>query len=235
MSWLTSSWYDLADRALVFPLLVLVAIGAGSLVGFEREKQEKPAGLRTLTLVSLGSALFTMASRLLEPGDGRIASQVVSGIGFLGAGAILRGAHGVSGMTSAATIWVVAAIGMLVGAGYGAAGVVLAALTFVVLAGVARVEHRYNGPCVMRNGEARFDAAGGKTAVRIRDLLDEQRSPEVVHAFGPAPEGSGRLTFSWCVSHRQHREFVPKLAAMDEIVELRLDPSPHGPLLQPGS
>ena len=223
MSWLTSSWYGQLDPVAAYPLLVLVAIAAGALVGFEREKADKPAGLRTLTLVSLGSALFTMSSQLLEPGSGRIAAQVVTGIGFLGAGAILRGTFGISGMTSAATVWVVAAIGMVIGAGYAAPGFALAVVALLVLGSASRLEHHYLGPCLMRKGEATFETAGGKTIVRLRELLEEHRVPDASRSFGTTPDGKGRLTFSWCSAHRQHRDFLTYLAAMDEIVEMQLE------------
>src|SRR5262245_66403656 len=98
-----------------------MAVLCGAIVGAEREKKEKPAGLRTLILVSLGSATFTMVSFAFTTttGDsGRVAAQIVTGIGFLGAGVILHGVGSVTGTTTAATVWMVAATGMTVGAGY---------------------------------------------------------------------------------------------------------------------
>ena len=109
-AWLAQPWANI--------VLAIVAILCGSIVGAERERKEKPAGLRTLTLVTLGSAVFTMLSIAMtrDKGDpGRIASQIVTGIGFLGGGAILRNTGVVTGMTTAATIWVMAAMGMVVG------------------------------------------------------------------------------------------------------------------------
>ncbi len=103
----------------------MIAILCGIIVGVEREKKEKAAGLRTLTLVTVGAAVFTMISLSVgeSQGDpGRIAAQVVSGVGFLGAGAILRGERGVQGLTTAATIWAMAAIGMTVGLGLSGRG-----------------------------------------------------------------------------------------------------------------
>lgn len=100
-------------------LNIFVAVLIGGLIGAEREYREKSAGMRTLALVCLGSALFTMFSPLF-PGDAspsRVASQIVSGIGFLGAGVILRERGHVSGLTTAATIWLTAALGVGVGLG----------------------------------------------------------------------------------------------------------------------
>src|SRR6516165_3191740 len=99
---------------------ILLAAGLAGLLGLEREYHQKPAGLRTNMLIGIGSALFTILSlsfgqATLGSAD-RIAAQILTGIGFLGGGAILRGAR-VHGLTTAATIWVNAAIGMAVGAG----------------------------------------------------------------------------------------------------------------------
>ena len=107
-------------------LRVLLAAGLGAVLGIEREMRHKPAGLRTQILIAIGAALFTIVSMPLTNGNGesadRVAAQVVTGIGFLGAGAILRHGGSVQGMTTAATIWVNAAIGMTAGAGaYGLA------------------------------------------------------------------------------------------------------------------
>jgi len=108
----------------------------GTIIGAEREYKNKSAGLRTLILICLGSTLFTMISSSLgaEEETGRIASNIVTGIGFLGAGAIMREGLTVSGLTTASSIWVTAALGMCVGAGeyylaiFGTA-IVLAVLT----------------------------------------------------------------------------------------------------------
>jgi putative Mg2+ transporter-C (MgtC) family protein len=106
------------------------ACGLGGLIGFERELRDREAGIRTHLLVSLGSALFTIVSaygfheflvnggNIVRADPSRIAAQIVTGIGFLGAGAIIREGLSVRGLTTAATLWVVAAIGMACGAGY---------------------------------------------------------------------------------------------------------------------
>ncbi len=97
-----------------------LAILVGGLIGAEREYREKAAGFRTITLITLGAALFTIFSVKIggQSNPDRIASNIVTGIGFLGAGAILRGEHGVTGITTAATIWLAAALGMGIGGGY---------------------------------------------------------------------------------------------------------------------
>jgi len=106
---------DIGEILLKLGLALLI----GSLIGAEREYKNKSAGLRTLILICLGSTLFTMISSSLgaEGETGRIASNIVTGIGFLGAGAIMREGLTVSGLTTASSIWVTAALGMAVGAG----------------------------------------------------------------------------------------------------------------------
>ena len=123
-------------------LRLLLAAGLGAAIGVERELRQKPAGLRTNILIAVGSALLTMAS--IEIGRGgtpdRIAAQIVTGIGFLGGGAILRSGNTVRGMTTAATIWVNAAIGLAAGAGLFAMATMTAAITLLVLALLPPVE-----------------------------------------------------------------------------------------------
>lgn len=95
---------------------LLLAVVVGGAIGLEREVHHKAAGFRTITLICLGSALFTILSIQLE-GAGRIAASIVTGIGFLGAGVILHETNHVTGLTTAATIWLSAALGMGIGAG----------------------------------------------------------------------------------------------------------------------
>ncbi|MDD4986452.1 MAG: MgtC/SapB family protein [Dehalococcoidales bacterium] len=101
---------------------ILAAAGMGAAIGYEREKSHKPAGLRTHILIAVGAALFTVASvyGFGPTGDiSRVAAGVVAGIGFIGAGAIIHRGGGdiVEGLTTAATIWAVAAVGLAAGAG----------------------------------------------------------------------------------------------------------------------
>ena len=113
---------------------LLIAVLIGGIIGAEREYHNKSAGLRTLMLICLGSTLFTMFS--MEIGEGtspdRIASNIVTGIGFVGAGVIFMGGTGINGVTTAATIWVTAALGVGVGAGHQ----YIALLGCIVLIGV---------------------------------------------------------------------------------------------------
>jgi putative Mg2+ transporter-C (MgtC) family protein len=126
-------------------LRLALAAALGGAVGLEREFREREAGFRTHLLVSVGSALFTLASAygfrdflvhggsLVRTDPTRIAAQIVTGIGFLGAGAIIRQGLSIRGLTTAATLWVVAAIGLTAGAGYYSAAAITTLLVIVSL------------------------------------------------------------------------------------------------------
>lgn len=115
---------------------ILTALFLGGLIGFDREQKMKSAGIKTNMMICLGATLYTAISLInhdASPGltdPNRVAAQVVSGIGFLGAGAIIRGGGTIVGLTTAATIWVVAAIGVTIGSGF---PVVAALFTFTIL------------------------------------------------------------------------------------------------------
>ena len=136
---------------LVFVVRLLVATGLGAVIGLQRELSGKPAGLRTNLLICLGAALITHVSlaitaRLGVGDPARIAAQIVAGIGFLGAGTILRSQYAVHGLTSAATIWVVAAVGLTVGAGFERQAAFATVIVVLALGTLGQVERRFLGP-----------------------------------------------------------------------------------------
>lgn len=123
-------------------LRLVLAILIGGVIGLEREYNNKSAGLRTLMLIALGSALFTIISMDIDntQSPDRIASNIVTGIGFVGAGVIFKGDTGLNGITTAATIWVVAALGMGVGAGFQWTAIVGCILLLPILFALTYVE-----------------------------------------------------------------------------------------------
>jgi putative Mg2+ transporter-C (MgtC) family protein len=127
---------------------LLMACLLGALVGLQREIKRKAAGVRTNLLICMGSAFFTLLSAVLagdaNPDKGRVASNIVQGIGFLGAGLILHNRSRVSGLTSAASVFVVASIGMACGAGLYAAAAVAAIIVILALELVGFLERRAN-------------------------------------------------------------------------------------------
>lgn len=156
---------------------VMTAIFCGLIIGQERQRREKPAGLRTLTLICLGSALFTVVSVFLA-GDNvyndpaRLAAQIVTGIGFLGAGVIMRDGGSVTGLTTAATIWVVAAIGVMAGSGYCVPAVGVSVIVYILLFGLSFLERDFLHPHqVYQNWVIQFDSNQGITVLRIQNIL----------------------------------------------------------------
>ncbi len=131
---------------------LLLAVALGAVIGFERFMDGKPAGLRTHTLVCLGSAAFVIVSENVRRTLGgpdldpmRVAAGIVTGIGFLGAGSIIQSGGSVHGLTTAATIWVVSAIGVAVGVGSIELALWLTALAFLVLQGFRWIEVWFGG------------------------------------------------------------------------------------------
>ncbi len=138
-----------------YEIIIKLALAAvlGGLIGLERESLSRPAGLRTYTLVCVGSALAMVVSldmyyqyyQTVNADPGRIAAQVVSGIGFLGAGTIMREGATVRGLTTAAGLWVVACIGLAVGAGLYIPAIVTTAIILFVLIYFVKFEHYFTG------------------------------------------------------------------------------------------
>jgi putative Mg2+ transporter-C (MgtC) family protein len=123
----------MGDSDLLTKLIISIVIGI--IIGGEREYRNKSAGLRTIILICLGSTIFTILSKMIgdDSGGSRIAANVVTGIGFLGAGAIMREGLNIQGLTTASTIWVAAALGVAVGLGRYAFAFYAVGLCFVVL------------------------------------------------------------------------------------------------------
>src|SRR5256885_16174148 len=131
------------------PLKLLLAALLGGLIGIEREIRDKPAGLRTNILICVGSTLFmslsTQVAQLLGGDPTRIAAQIISGIGFLGAGAVLHSHGFVLGLTTAATIWVVAGVGMAIGAGFYTTALLTTVISIGTLTSMSYLEQRLQG------------------------------------------------------------------------------------------
>ena len=138
------------DDFLVVVIKLLLSAALGALIGFEREHSNRPAGLRTNTLVCIGAALVQITSidifnrysgqANLDPA--RLGAQVISGIGFLGAGTIIREGANIKGLTTAAGLWVVACIGIAIGSGSYAPGIMGAVLAYVILRSMRVIEDK---------------------------------------------------------------------------------------------
>lgn len=149
-----TEWIAFKGLWLPIGFKVLISIICGGIIGLERELKHKPAGLRTNILICVGATLYSALSILisnhLNPagmgGDpARLVAQVVSGIGFLGGGMIIKSGNSVTGLTSAATVWVVAAIGICIGAGYPIVGLIFTATVFFTLYFLSKVDNKLLG------------------------------------------------------------------------------------------
>jgi putative Mg2+ transporter-C (MgtC) family protein len=171
------SWVELLLR-------LALAAALGGAIGAERELRDREAGFRTHLLVAVGAALFTLVSayawadwsfstpRGIVFDPTRIAAQIVTGIGFLGAGAIIRQGLSVRGLTTAATLWVVAAIGMAAGAGYYSAAVVSTALVLVSLWPLRILAHRVFSGLRAEEGRLSVDLRSGAGAAPLLAVLE---------------------------------------------------------------
>ncbi len=119
---------------------ILMSVLCGSILGLEREYQNKSAGFRTIILICLGATLFTIVSQRMGGSDDRIAANIITGIGFIGAGVIFKDNLYVKGLTTAAVIWISAAIGMVIGISDYSLGFLLAGIVLVILSLFNRVE-----------------------------------------------------------------------------------------------
>jgi putative Mg2+ transporter-C (MgtC) family protein len=123
---------------------ILMAVLCGAIIGVERQFKHKPAGLRTNIMICLGAAVFTLISEKMALGTPdsvtRIAAQIVTGVGFLGAGAVIQDRGGIHGLTTAATIWLVASIGMACGARLYYLALITTVLALAVLIGLGHID-----------------------------------------------------------------------------------------------
>ena len=199
----------------IFRLDLMLQLGLATLlggaIGLERELGGKPAGLRTNILICIGSVLYTHLSLAMLSGSAgaiasgtdttRVAAQIVTGVGFIGAGTILHARGAVVGLTSAATIWVVAAIGVALGSGYYLEGIGTTLVVLAVLAGLGRVEklverhsmrstisiHARPGPTVLED----LEIAVRRTGLEILTVSNRQENVDLVIDF--ELRGSKRL------------------------------------------
>jgi putative Mg2+ transporter-C (MgtC) family protein len=198
-------------------LKILFAILIGGLIGAEREFHNKAAGFRTLIFICLGATLFTILSiRISDRGDpARIAAQIVTGVGFIGAGVIMRDAGRIQGITTAATIWLIAALGVGIGMGqYALAGASTFAISMVLWI-FPRLEHTIDNLREERTYEITCPFTLGN-AERVTTLL--KNSGLRIFAFKQTKTGND-LRFSGRFSGRpqKHEQLVQKLFADPEI------------------
>jgi putative Mg2+ transporter-C (MgtC) family protein len=218
------------DEALL--RLALAAV-LGGLIGVERELREREAGLRTHLLVALGSALFTIVGaygfhEFLESGQAvvradptRIAAQIVTGIGFLGAGAIIRQGLSVRGLTTAATLWVVAAVGLAAGAGYYSGAVITTAVVLIALWPLRILAYRLLHRFRPDDGRLLVELASGTPP---GELIEEvERSGARIDSIDVSQEGDRRrLAFALALPRELAApRLVARIADVPHVADVR--------------
>jgi len=228
MNWLTADWITFLGPVPAHVGITLTALLCGTIIGLERQKHEKPAGLRTLILVCLGSAGFTMAGFAFTSttGDsGRVAAQIVTGIGFLGAGVILHPRGTISGATTAATIWITASVGMIAGAGYAGAALGMSLLVRAVLAGAAIYEERLYARQPPVRVALDFDPSGGRTRVRLERILIDYSINDIRAEWNTLQDGMERLTLLLRLPRHHMKELLAEIVDITEVKKVRQEDS----------
>ncbi len=197
---------------------LLISFALGVVIGTEREYRSKSAGLRTLILIAVGSTLFTIISTKTGPDAGRIAANIVTGIGFLGAGIIFREDNRVVGLTTAAIVWVTAALGMGIGTGQyliTLSAFLISGLSLVILSPLQKLIRRkrqirnYRLMCVYQK----------KTLKQYEDLFKDHHLKIL---RGEQKRSGGHINGSWTLqgSEKHHEQLTKHLLEDQNILEL---------------
>jgi putative Mg2+ transporter-C (MgtC) family protein len=187
----------------------------GAAIGLQREIYRKAAGVRTNLLICMGAAFFTLLSAVLagdaNPDKGRVASNIVQGIGFLGAGLILHNRNRVNGLTSAASVWVVASIGMACGAGLYAAAVVAAIIVIIALQMVGLLERRAN----LKRYPLVYEVRGRDQTLMLTSILDamDKAGERLANVERDAIGDLQRVSFALTATKNHHERLWAKLSA----------------------
>jgi putative Mg2+ transporter-C (MgtC) family protein len=203
--------------------LVLAAVLGGA-IGLEREFRRKPAGLRTNMFICFGCAMFTVMSDQLAGGFGgdhtRVAAQIIPGIGFIGAGSILHARGSVTGLTTAATIFVVASIGMAAGGGLYITAVFATGVILIALALLGKAETRFALKSVVHT----YEVAGKSTDTVLEELDSileaEQLAMRDVHAA--SFDGASRIVFGVEASRTEHDTLLVRLHQCKQFSSIRV-------------
>jgi putative Mg2+ transporter-C (MgtC) family protein len=220
------NWYEALLR------LALAAV-LGGLIGVERELREREAGLRTHLLVALGSALFTIVgaygfdaflntgASVVRADPTRVAAQIVTGIGFLGAGAIIRQGLSVRGLTTAATLWVVAAVGLACGAGYYSVAVMTTALVLIALYPLRIMAYKAISRFQPEDGRLLVALPAGEPPGRIVDEVE--RLGARISSLNVTQEGDRRRLELDIVLPRDTPipRLVSRIADLENVAEVR--------------
>jgi len=194
---------------------LLLACLVGSAIGLQREINRKAAGVRTNLLICMGAAFFTLLSAVLagdaNPDKGRVASNIVQGIGFLGAGLILHNRNRINGLTSAASVWVVASIGMACGAGLYAAAIMAAIIVIIALQLVGILERRAS----LKRYPLVYEVRGRDQTLMLTSILDamDKAGERLANVDRDTIGELQRVSFSLTTTKNHHERLWTQLSA----------------------
>jgi putative Mg2+ transporter-C (MgtC) family protein len=197
-----------------------LAIVFGGLIGLERELKGKPAGFRTNILICLGSTLYMILSMKIAGDPGRIAAQVVTGIGFIGAGTIIQARGTITGLTTAATIFVVASIGLAIGSNQIILATIFTALVLIVLTLLSTFEKTLLGKCHFQFLEIEILDEKGKGRAELIEILNEHEIKPNQYQLIEA-NGNLKISISYCDKHPSHHRFLSELLKIPYIKEIK--------------
>lgn len=202
---------------------ILVSILLGGILGIEREIRNRSAGLRTLILICVGSTLLTIISINFSRGYDplRLAANIITGIGFLGAGAIFREAKQLQGLTTASSIWVISAVGICVGVGYYHLAILVTILSVVILTGFNYVEHYIENVSFMKNYEINLSLESNKN---ISLLVEKYTNLKGVVKLSNVDYDNNNLKINLLVkgSKSVHSEFIKQITQDEKIVKIKM-------------
>lgn len=198
-----------------------MAVLIGGLIGAEREFQDKAAGFRTIILITVGSALFTIFSLSMDPGftRTRIAANIVTGIGFLGAGAIVREHGRIGGLTTAATIWLSAALGMGIGGGELLFVSISTGVVLIVLFVFPFIERRIDRIREARSYKIMVSSSNAESIDKVKNSLSSNFLKVLDHH---QTKQESTITGTWRVigSPHNHEKFVDEMVRDGSIKEI---------------
>lgn len=193
-----------------------MSVLCGGIIGFEREYKSKSAGFRTIVLISLGSTIFTIVSGYGAGSDDRISANIITGIGFIGAGVIFKDQVSIRGLTTAAVIWTSAAIGMTTGIGYHALAFLFTIITLIILLMVTKVEKLIGALQKQKIVSVTFNHSDlNRISILERSIANDELDIERLELS----KDNGSLTVLWQVTatKKSFSELNEKLANIEEI------------------
>lgn len=198
---------------------ILVAILCGGILGLEREYQNKAAGFRTIILITLGATIFTIVSQRISGSDDRIAANIITGIGFIGAGVIFKGSFDVKGLTTAAVIWIAAAIGMTIGIANYQLAIGLSILVLLILSLFGKIESVIDYSNYRKKYHLTLNSMDMDSIQKIEDMV-RHHNLKILHKDVLKKENQLVIVMEISGNKENVKQLSETLLGMPEVVEI---------------